>query len=134
MARTATFAIRRTSLYSLVRGAGHAFIEIDSHRQVNGPLHGSSIASWKEEGRRWIAQNLRHYPSPDPDRPLHRLHVEYTPASPDFQVLMVVQADAPPGDPFDLPYRPIVDVLETAPTPRALTEAYQKIFGEAFER
>lgn len=134
MARTATFALKRTSLYSLVRGAGHAFVEIDSHRQINGPLHTSSIASWKEDGRRWVAQNMRHYPSSDPDRPLHRLHVEFTPASPDFEVFMVVQADAPPGDPLDLPYRPIVDALDGAPAPRALAEAYQKILGEAFER
>jgi cytochrome c553 len=134
MARTATFALRRTSLYSLVRGAGHAFIEVDSHRQINGPLHASTVASWKEEGRRWIAQNLRHYPSPDPDHPLHRLHVEYTPASPDFEVLMVVQADAPPGDPFDRPHRPILEAIEAGPSPRALAETYQKLMADAADR
>ncbi|MBI3855501.1 MAG: DUF1553 domain-containing protein, partial [Planctomycetes bacterium] len=134
MVRTPTFTLRRTSVYSLVRGAGHAFIEVDSHRQVNGPLHASTLASWKEEGRHWVGQNLRHYPSPDVDHPLHRLHVEFTSASPDFEVLMVVQADAPPGDPFDLPARAVVDALEGAPAPRVLAESYQKMFGDAAER
>jgi hypothetical protein len=133
MARTATFALKRNTLYSLVRGAGHAFVEMDGHRQLNGPLHKSTLASWKEEGRRWVAQNMRHYPSPDPSRPLHRMHVEYTPASSDFQVLMVVQADEPPGDPFDLPHRPILEAIEAAPTPGALAEAYQKAFVHAAE-
>jgi len=112
MARTPTFALTKPNLYSLVRGAGHAFVEIDSHRQVNGPLHGSSIASWKGEGLQWVAQSMRHYPSPDAAHPLHLLHVEYTPASPDFEVLMVVQGDNPPGDLNDLPNRPIVEALD----------------------
>jgi hypothetical protein len=134
MARTPTFVLRRPSIYSLVSGAGHAFVEVDSHRQVNGPLHGSTLASWKEKGRRWIEQNLRHYPSPDPEHPLHRLHVEYTSASPDFEVLMLVQADAAPGDPLDRPLLPILRCLETGPTPRALAEAYQKLAVDAAER
>ncbi len=134
MARTPTFVQRRSSLYSLVRGAGHAFIEVDGHRQINGPLHTSTVASWKEEGRRWVGQNLRHYPSPDPEHPLHRLHVEYTPASPDFAVLMVVQADATPGDPFDRPLLSVLQSLDAAPTPRALAEVYQKLAVDAAER
>jgi cytochrome c553 len=134
MARTPTFVLRKPNLYSLVRGAGHAFVEIDSHRQVNGPLHGSSIASWKGEGLQWVAQNQRHNPSPDPEHPLHRLHVEYTPASPDFEVLMVVQGDAPPGDLNDVPSRPLVDALAIGVSPRALAESYQKILVEAADR
>jgi hypothetical protein len=133
MARTPTFALKRTHLYSLVRGAGHAFVEVDGHRQINGPLHGSTLASWKDEGRRWVAQNMRHYPSPDPSRPLHQLHIEYTAASPDFQVLMVVQADEPPGDPFDLPHRPILEAVEAAPPPGTLAEKLQKAFVHAVE-
>lgn len=134
MARTATFTLRRTSLFSLVRGAGHAFVEVDSHRQVNGPLHASTVSSWEGEGRRWVAQNLRHYPSPDPDHPLHRLHVEFTPASPDFELLMVVEADEPPGDPLDRPYEPILEALGSARSTRALAEMCQKAMGEAVDR
>jgi hypothetical protein len=134
MARTPTFALRRSTLYSLVRGAGHAFVEVDSHRQINGPLHGSTLASWKERGRRWIAQDLRHYPSPDPEHPLHRMHVEYTAESPDFEVLMVVQADASPGDPFDRPQRGILAGLESAQGVRGLAEAWQQAFSDAADR
>jgi hypothetical protein len=134
MARTPTFTLRRSSLYSLVQGAGHAFIEVDSHRQINGPLHASTVASWKEEGRRWIVQDLHRYPSPDPEHPLHRLHVEYTPASPDFEVLMVVQGDAPPGDPFDRPSSAILEALEAGPTPLALAKIYQKLMSDAADR
>jgi len=134
MVRTPTFALTRPNLYTLVRGAGHAFVEVDSHRQVNGPLHGSTILSWKGEGLQWVAQNMRYYPSPDPAHPLHRLHVEYTPASPDFEVLMVVQGDAPPGDLGDLPHRPLVDALAGAASPRVLAESFQKILVDAADR
>jgi hypothetical protein len=44
-----------------------------------------------------------------------------------------VQADAPPGDPFDLPHRPILEAIDAAPSPRALAEAYQKAFTRAVD-
>src|SRR5581483_10987185 len=129
MARTATFTITRPVLYSLVRGAGHAFVEMDSHRQVNGPLHASTIATWKEAGLRWVAQDMHHYVSPDPAKPLHRAHVEYGPDSTDFEVLMLVQGDAAPGNPLDRPAAAVLEALRDAGSPRALAEAFGRILA-----
>jgi hypothetical protein len=130
LARTATFTITKPTLYSLVRGAGHAFAEMDSHRQVNGPLHASTVASWKETGLHWVAQDMHHYVSPDPSKPLHRAHVEYCPESPDFEVLMLAQGQAPPGNPFDRAPAFVVEALREATSSRALAEAYARHLDE----
>jgi hypothetical protein len=124
LARTATFTLTKSTLYSLVRGAGHAFVEMDAHRQINGPLHGSTVASWKETSLHWVAQNMKPYVSPDPSKPLHRAHVEYSPESADFEVLMLAQGDAAPGNPFDSAPRFVLDGLRDATSPRALADVY----------
>jgi hypothetical protein len=72
---------------------------------------------------------MRHYVSPDPSKPLHRAHVEFTAESPDFEVLMVVQGDAPPGNPFERAPRFVLDGLRDAASPRALAEAYEQNIG-----
>ena len=126
LARTGTFTLTKPTIYSLVRGAGHAFVEMDAHRQINGPLHASTIASWKETELHWVAQSMRHYVSPDPSKPLHRAHVEYTPESPDFEVLMLVQGAAAPGNPFDCAPTFVLEGLRDAGSPRALAEAYAR--------
>jgi hypothetical protein len=126
LARTATFTLTKPTIFSLVRGAGHAFVEMDAHRQVNGPLHASTIASWKDPGLRWVAQSMRHYVSPDPSKPLHRAHVEYSPDSPDFEVLMLAQGEAEPGNPFDRAPGFVLDALRDAGSPRALAEGYAR--------
>jgi hypothetical protein len=129
MARTATFTITRPVLYSLVRGAGHAFVEMDSHRQVNGPLHASTIAIWKDRGLHWVAQDMHRYVSPDPSKPLHRAHVEYGPDSPDFEVLMLVQGDSAPGNPLDRPEAAVLDALRDATSPLALADSTARILA-----
>ncbi|HLY73169.1 MAG TPA: DUF1549 domain-containing protein, partial [Planctomycetota bacterium] len=130
LARTATFTLTRPTIFSLVRGAGHAFVEMDSHRQVNGPLHASTIASWKDRELRWVAQDMHHYISPDPSKPLHRAHVEYSPESPDFEVLMLAQGEAEPGNPFDCAPGFVLDGLREAGSPRALAEVYARKLGD----
>ena len=126
LARTATFTLTKGNLYSLVRGAGHAFVEVDAHRQVNGPLHASTIASWKDTGLHWVAQSMRPYVSPDPSKPLHRAHVEFSPESEDLEILMVVQGDQAPGNPFDAAPRFVQEGLREAASPRALADVYAR--------
>jgi len=99
--RTMPVALSRSTLYFLVRGAGSALAEVDGHRMIAGPLHKDSTVTWKDEGLRWVAQRLQDYRSPDPARPLHRVRVEFTPASADFAVIRVVQSDEPPEAPAD---------------------------------
>jgi hypothetical protein len=101
--RTPPFVLTRSTLYSLVRGGGSALAEVDGHRMLEGPLHKAATTSWKDEGLRWIAQNLKDYRSPDAARPLHRIRVEFTPQSDEFAVLRVVQGDDPPAPPDPSP-------------------------------
>ncbi len=97
--RVAPFVLKRPALYYLVRGAGAALAEVDNHRMINGPLHAATTITWKDEGLRWVAQNLKAYRSPDPSKPLHRVRLDFTPQSADFAVIRVVQGDGPPDPP-----------------------------------
>jgi len=128
---TPSFVLRRRSVYALVRGAGHAFAEVDGHRMVQGPLHHATTVSWKEEARHWVPLALEEYRSADPQRPAHLLHLEFTPASPEFAVYKVVQADEPPADPFDRPVGRLVEALRKNCTLEALAQEYQKVFQAA---
>ncbi len=45
--RTETFELKEPTLHYLVRGSGTAFVCIDSHRQIFGPLHGNTVLEFK---------------------------------------------------------------------------------------
>jgi hypothetical protein len=94
--RTPPLTLTRSKLWYLVRGAGSAFAEVDSHRMVAGPLHKATVLSWKEEGLQWVSQDLKDYRSPEVAKPLHRIRVEFTPQSADFAVFRVVQSEDAP--------------------------------------
>jgi hypothetical protein len=128
---TPSFVLRRRSVYALVRGAGHAFAEVDGHRMLQGPLHHATTVTWKDEARHWMSLALGEYRSPDPKRPAHLLHLEFTPESPDFAVYRVVQADEPPGDPLDRPVPRLVEALRRNSTIESLAQGYQKLFQAA---
>jgi len=120
--RVAPFVLKRPTLSFLVRGAGAALAEVDNHRMINGPLHAATTVTWKDEGLRWVSQNLKDYGSPDPSKPIHRIRLEFTPQSADFGVIRVVQGDAPPElpdttlPPFDT--AEAVRKAFSAPSPR----------------
>jgi cytochrome c553 len=99
---TATVTLERSAIYSLVRGSGHAWAVVDSHRLIKGPLHGRQLISWRADGDglRWVKHDLADYLG-------HRVHVEFTPATgasddPALEVLLVVASDESPG-PAELP-------------------------------
>ncbi|WP_147274162.1 PSD1 and planctomycete cytochrome C domain-containing protein [Bremerella cremea] len=89
-----SFPLQDGRVHYLVQGAGRAFAVVDSHRLVNGPLHGVVTMEWNvpvEEGPRWITHNLRDYRG-------HATHIEFSPIDDKpMEVLLVVEGDkAPP--------------------------------------
>ena len=86
--RTPTFENKHGDAHYLVRGKGKAFAVVDSHRMINGPLHGNvSIDVGRPGELTWASQDLdragQSYLG-------HRLHVEFTPTDgSDFEVLMI---------------------------------------------
>jgi hypothetical protein len=91
--RTNTFVLNGSVLHYLVRGAGRAIADVDSHRAVNGPLHGglvNAFDSGKENAWRWVRHDLKGYVG-------HNLHVEFSPDKEGpFEVALVVEASQPP--------------------------------------
>ncbi len=89
--RTGTIELRHPIVSILVRGAGHVFACVDSHRLVAGPLHGETqfvVKPGEDQSLRWVDMNLGRYVG-------HRLHFEFTPnANSTFEVLRVMQGDS----------------------------------------
>ncbi len=129
--RTPTFTLARNAVYSLVRGAGHAFAVVDGYRMLEGPLHHATIVAWKDAGLQWVEHRLRDYRSADPARPAHRVHLEFTPASPDFAVFLVVQADAPPAKPGAPAIGIVQEAAEGARSTEDLAARLQELLMEA---
>ncbi len=91
--RTPAFGLTSGKLHYLVRGSGLAYSVVDSHRMINGPLHGSLLLEFKAaepQHRRWVTHDLARYAG-------HRGHVEFHPLNDEpLEVLAVVQGDSPP--------------------------------------
>ncbi|HEX8914723.1 MAG TPA: DUF1549 domain-containing protein, partial [Humisphaera sp.] len=118
MLRTPTFVVTHPKLSMLVAGTGHAFVCVDSHRMVAGPLHGVTKQSIKSpDGWRVHSVDLSNYVG-------QRAHVEFTPGEPGsrLSVRWVKQGAtvAPPGPPaatfasWNLSTRPTFDELATS--------------------
>jgi hypothetical protein len=75
---TPSFVLDGDRLSFLVRGSFRAFVAVDSHRLVNGPLHGETIFESKSDDAkqyRWVTgTNLARYRG-------KRVHVEFSPLS-----------------------------------------------------
>ena len=84
--RTRTFEIQHGQIAFLVRGKGLAYAVVDSHRMLNGPLHGAVLKEFDIPGDqpKWVVQNLGRYRG-------HGVHIEFTAVgSDDLEVLRVV--------------------------------------------
>ena len=91
--RTDTFTIQHGQIAFLVRGKGVAYTVVDSHRMLNGPLHGSVLKEFNVPGDqpKWVVHNLGRYRG-------HGVHVEFTAVGrDDLEVLRVV--DTTQGQP-----------------------------------
>jgi hypothetical protein len=86
--RTPTFANTQGDVHFLIRGKAKVVAVVDSHRLVQGPLHGNTVLDAGRPGElTWVTQDLdkrgQTYLG-------HRLHLEFTPVdSNDFEVLMI---------------------------------------------
>ncbi|MCA9128420.1 MAG: PSD1 domain-containing protein [Planctomycetales bacterium] len=69
--RTPSFALTSGDVSCLVKGSGHVFACVASHRLVAGPLHGETIQEIKPE-KEWVELNLDRYVG-------QRVHLEFTP-------------------------------------------------------
>ena len=124
--RTKTFVLEEPRLFYLVRGGGHAYVSIDTHRMVEGPLHAAAVKTWDAgRGFRWIEQDLRDYVG-------HRVHVEFSPREDDsrFALATVAQGTRRPRVATD--HLGLEELLrEGAPTVRHLAESIARRFRYA---
>lgn len=76
--KTPTFTLASGKLRYLIRGSGHVFASVASHRMINGPLHGALVRDFpgSDAGYRWVEHDLSAYAG-------QRMHVEFTPFVPD---------------------------------------------------
>jgi mono/diheme cytochrome c family protein len=125
--RTPSFTISSDHLYYLARGRGRAFVCVNSHLMMEGPLHRALVQSVDGEGGfRWIGHDVSRYRG-------HRCHVEFSANSgAEFAIATVRQSDRPPAVPNPLNSllgRPIVGVS----TPAELAAAYQRVCLRALD-
>ncbi|MBW3596261.1 MAG: DUF1553 domain-containing protein [Planctomycetes bacterium] len=127
--RTPTFTIAAENAYYLVRGAGHVYAVVDSHRVNNGPLHGSLIQSFENVAEpQWMAHPLERYRG-------HGAHLEFSArGEAPLEVLMVVQGDRPPGDPLDRSNALLAQALADAKSPADLARRYRAMFLQVLEK
>ena len=81
MLRTPTFEVVGDTIWYRVRGSCDAFLAVDSHRTVHGPLHGGVRKRIKGDPKtwRWHSHAARNYLG-------HRIHIEFSNFSENFAV------------------------------------------------
>lgn len=90
--RTPTFELGSGRLHYLVRGRGHVYAAVDSHRMLHGPLHLGAVRDIPETERfDWVTHDLGNHAG-------HGVHLEFSPAeaAQTFDIAMIVEADEPP--------------------------------------
>jgi hypothetical protein len=127
--RTDTFVIESENLWYLVRGAGYAYLNVDSHHMVRGPLHGKLVNNWRDDtpgALRWVQHGSTK------DYIGHNAHIEFTPmGDEDMAVLMVVESDSKPAIPLGANGL-LLNVL-TRPAPLSvedLARQYRRLFSD----
>ncbi|QDU60829.1 Planctomycete cytochrome C [Planctomycetes bacterium Pan216] len=126
--RTPTFKLQEGRLHYRVRGDGVVFAVVDSHRMVQGPLHGRVIKTVKAGPTfRWIEHDLTPYIG-------HGIHLEFSPAddSSEFAVAMVREGDQPPPAEFSTNSL-IGEIVEQSlgNPPTSLARAYRRTMRNA---
>lgn len=95
MLRTPTFTLTNGMLHYLIRGKARVYAAVDSHLMIEGPLHGRLMQTFEvnAEEPAWVHHDLTPYAG-------HRAHVEFGPVGDaPLELLKVVEAPAPPGNP-----------------------------------
>lgn len=92
---TPSFELTGGKLFCLIRGRGRLYAAVDSHKLVQGPLHGSLVRNVDAPDEyKWVEVNLTRYAG-------HRLHLEFSPREgEELAVACVLEAtQAPSGSP-----------------------------------
>jgi len=129
--RTPTFTVQTDNVWVLARGAGHSYAVVDSHRMLNGPLHGGLVKKLEIKGGqpRWFSHPLRDYKG-------HNTHLEFSSSSTEpLEIYMVVQSAKPPQDITQDNSKYLTAQLTTGelPSTAALAERYQQAFTTAMK-
>jgi cytochrome c553 len=134
--RTPTFELSGGTVHFLVRGKGRAYAVVDSHRMINGPLHGALTRDFSVDFKgeaKWVAHPLGAYNG-------HKLHMEFIATNDDpLEVLQVVYGPRAPATPTEIVAEQLVSGVDAAKADvekiaaayrKAITNALPK-FGEA---
>ena len=122
--RTPKVTLDGGRLHYLLRGKAQVYAGVDSHIMVTGPLHGGLVANYDTAGQlRWVTQDLSAYSG-------HRVHLEFAPLEQSgFELLMVVESEAPPVWTPLLVWQPPADVRDL----EAVVTAWQADLGRALK-
>lgn len=128
--RTPTFKVNGGRVSWLVRGVGRAYVALDHHVLINGPLHGHMVQPIKTDDRfQWLGVDLGPYKD-------CYAHVEFT-AVPgaDFAVAMVVQGPRVPGS-LDRPHAMVEKLLasDASTSLEKLAAGYQRLLADVIDR
>jgi len=118
--RTPTFALNGNRVYFQARGGGRAYVVVDSHAILSGPLHGKVVQKFdgRDAAWHWHGFDLKEYKG-------HRAHIEFTSESADCAISQVLQTEkAPVLKPNALLTRMLA---AGAPSPEALAENFQTL-------
>lgn len=124
--KSRSITLTNGKLHYLVRGEGVAFVEINAHRVIHGPLHQKSIRRFatKDGALQWITHDLSAYVG-------RRVHVEFSSVGEKtLDVMMVVESKTDPT--LDLKPGPLLTALRgSAKKPRSLAVYYAKALSQA---
>jgi len=127
--RTPTFEVEADHIWYRVRGSGTIFLAVDSHRVVEGPLHGGVKKTIKGDPRKWAwhSQQVRDYMG-------HRIHAEFSPGE-GFAIDKVLWSDRPPPEVFE-PNEQLRSWLRDAEgsSPRKLAELFAERLQTSVDR
>jgi hypothetical protein len=131
MLRTPTFTIRAPAVWSRVSGSGQAFLVVDSHRMIAGPLHGGTKKAVKAgDAWSWLAHDTRDYIG-------QRAHIEFTAGDPNgfIAVAAVLQSETAPPAPAESSALVRATLSDpAAQSAQEIARRYERVLLEALDR
>ena len=126
--RTPSFEIRHGQIAFLVRGKGVSYAVVDSHRMINGPLHGSILKEFNVSGDQpqWVVHNLARYRG-------HGVHLEFSAVGgDDLEILRVVDSAQRQPEFAGAPH-PLVNHSISSRQVSSLAKGYQRHVARGVE-
>jgi len=124
--RTPTFTVTEAPVRYLVQGSGRVLAVVDSHRMLNGPLHGVVAKTFSSDKPVWITHNLRDYIH-------HGVHLEFVAeGDKSMQVFTVVEGEQT-TPPWERPNNLLTQAITAGESPEAHVAALAKAFQAALQ-